>query len=179
LTLEVNSYLKVKRGEAFTLSESFDKINIFKIWHYWAKKFYYINTFNERKNIFIALSSHHWSLTWASHATDISGVPSTMHSTWEGCWCQFHQCFLHAFFIRKSFFAAFSSYVLALAKNSFKKCARIMMKLATDWGIHNRTHFWSLWTTKRTLCLNHFGANMTTLYFFKYRLPKKLFRGRP
>ncbi len=88
--------------------------------------------------------------------------------------------FFYAFFIRKSFLAAFSSYVLALAKNSFKKCARIMlMKLATDWGIHNRTHFWSLWPKKRSLCLHHFGANMITLYFFKYRLPKKLFRGRP
>ena len=55
----------------------------------------------KEKYIFIALSSHHWSLTWASHATDISGVPSTTHSTWEGCWCQFHQCFLRDFFIQK------------------------------------------------------------------------------
>jgi hypothetical protein len=32
--------------------------------------------------------------------------------------CQFYQRFLRTFFIRKSFLASFSSYVLALSKNS-------------------------------------------------------------
>ncbi len=35
--------------------------------------------------------------------------------------------FLQAFFVWKSFLAAFSSYVLALVKNSYKKCARLTL----------------------------------------------------
>ncbi len=44
---------------------------------------------------------------------------------------QFHQHFLHTFFIQKSFLAAFSSYVLALAKNLYKKRAHLMLMKLT------------------------------------------------
>jgi hypothetical protein len=37
--------------------------------------------------------------------------------------CQFHQRFLYTFFVRKSFLAAFSSYVLALAPKFHMKNA--------------------------------------------------------
>jgi len=40
---------------------------------------------------------------------------------------QFHQRYTREFFVRKSFLAAFSSYVLALAKNLYKNFARIML----------------------------------------------------
>jgi len=40
---------------------------------------------------------------------------------------QFHQHFLHTFFVQKSFFGAFSRYVLDLAKNSYKKCVRFIV----------------------------------------------------
>jgi len=35
--------------------------------------------------------------------------------------CQFHQHFMHAFFVRKCFAQLFSSYVLALAKGFLQK----------------------------------------------------------
>ncbi len=45
-------------------------------------------------------------------------------------WCQFHQRHTRKKFVRKSFLAAFSSYVLALEKNSYEKCAHLtLMKL--------------------------------------------------
>ena len=44
--------------------------------------------------------------------------------------CQFHQRHTREKFVQKSFLVAFSSYILALEKNSYKKCARLkLMKL--------------------------------------------------
>jgi hypothetical protein len=49
-------------------------------------------------------------------------------------WCQFHQCFLHAIFVRKPF----SSYVLALNELSYEKCARkTLMKLSPGVNVIN------------------------------------------
>ncbi len=45
-------------------------------------------------------------------------------------WCQFHQHFYVQIFCTNVVSAAFSSYVLVLAKNSYKKCApKMLMKL--------------------------------------------------
>ncbi len=46
--------------------------------------------------------------------------------------CQFHQHFPRAFFVRKSFLAAFSSYVLPLAKNSYEKIACKMLTVGVN-----------------------------------------------
>jgi len=47
--------------------------------------------------------------------------------------CQFHQHFMRSFFVRKSFLAAFSSYVLSSVKNSYKKCVlKTLMKLTAE-----------------------------------------------
>ncbi len=51
--------------------------------------------------------------------------------------CQFHQHFSRAFFIRIWRFGSFSSYVLALAKNSYEKCARKMLMKLTLGGWHD------------------------------------------
>ncbi len=51
---------------------------------------------------------------------------------------QFHKPFSPAFFVRNPFMAAFSSYILALAKNYYEKCAHLtLMKLTAGkqkWG---------------------------------------------
>jgi len=42
-------------------------------------------------------------------------------------WCQFHQHFYVQFFCTNIVLAAFSSYILTLAKNSYEKCAQKML----------------------------------------------------
>jgi len=54
---------------------------------------------------------------------------------------QFHQRFTHAFFVRKLSFGSFSSYFLALAKNSYKKCARLMLMKSTIGVEQDQTNF--------------------------------------
>ncbi len=73
----------------------------------------------------------------------------------------FINVFCTLFFVQKSFLAAFSSYVLALAKKLYKKCARLTLMKLTAAG---RSHLWhfdfqpfyqsSLKFTKPTLLTN-------------------------
>ena len=48
--------------------------------------------------------------------------------------CQFHQRFYVRIFRMNVILAAFSSYILALAKNSYEKGARIMLMKLTEGG---------------------------------------------
>jgi len=57
-------------------------------------------------------------------------IRSEWTSAWSRTWCQFHQRFTRAFFVRKSFRQLFSAYSLALNKLSYKKISRkMLMKL--------------------------------------------------
>jgi len=59
-------------------------------------------------------------------------IATNTHTLDLHCRCQFHQRFYVQIFHTKVVSAAFSSYILALAKNSYEKCARkMLMKLMT------------------------------------------------
>jgi len=58
---------------------------------------------------------------------------------------QFHQCYMHRFFIQKSFLAAFSSYILASVKILYEKFARkTLMKLTL--GVNFTNVLWAACT---------------------------------
>jgi len=60
-------------------------------------------------------------------------------------WCQFHQRFYVQIFCTNVASAAFFSYILALAKNSNKKCAqKTLMKLTAGCG-HLKRQITTLW----------------------------------
>ncbi len=57
-------------------------------------------------------------------------IATNTHTLDLHCRCQFHQCFYVQIFRMKVVWAAFSSYILALAKNLYEKCAqKMLMKL--------------------------------------------------
>jgi len=66
---------------------------------------------------------------------------------------QFHQHFTYEFFLQTSFRQLFSSYVLALGRNSYKKFARKTLMKLTPW--QQISHF----SKSHTLSLSHTHKN--------------------
>ncbi len=93
--------------------------------------------------IFFSICNKHASLRrkklWIGHKLDIDIDKNFLQKrAGRFSWlfrCQFHQRFYVQIFHTNVVSAAFSSYILALAKNSYKKHARIMLMILTAGGL--------------------------------------------
>ncbi len=88
-------------------------------------------TFTKKRSLVGLVTSLHALLTHAISALhfyeDFTLISWLLDNFNNSSRCQFHQRFYVQIFRTTGVSAAFSSYVLALAKNSYKKCARLTL----------------------------------------------------
>jgi len=106
----------------------------FNLWRTSVLFFFQVNLFiATHSKFFLLFLQFHWNVF-----IQVSGIISEMarRSCPNNCnntRCQFHQHFYVQIFCTNVVLAAFSSYILALAKNLYQKCARkMLMKLTSE-----------------------------------------------